>query len=130
MHRIIKRIYYHDTDCGGVVYYANYLKYFEEARTEFFAAQEVNLSKVAEEGFLFAVQSVEVSYKRPARYGQIVEVTTKITKARSASLFFLQTVELEDTCLVLANTKIVCINKDFKAAAIPESILSRIKNEL
>lgn len=128
MHKISKKIYYHDTDCGGVVYYANYLKYFEEARTEFFQSRGLDLLTIAEKGFLFAVKSLNISYKYPARYGQVVEIKTDLAKVKSASLLFIQSVEVKEILLVTAETKIACISKDFKASLIPDFILAEIKN--
>lgn len=128
MHKITKKIYYHDTDCGGVVYYANYFKYLEEARTEFFADKGIDLLQVAVDGYLFVVKNVEASYKYPARYGQILEVKTKLIRVRSASLQFFQTIETENILLVSAETKIACINKRFKASVIPDIILGRIRD--
>ncbi len=128
MHKITKKIYYHDTDCGGVAYYANYLKYFEEARTEFFACRGINLSEIAKEGFLFAVRKTDISYKQPARYGQVIEIKTTLSKVKNASLSFIQTAELGGTLLVYADTQIACINKDFKAAVMPDSLLSKLKD--
>ncbi|MFA6281569.1 MAG: YbgC/FadM family acyl-CoA thioesterase, partial [Candidatus Omnitrophota bacterium] len=73
-----KRIYYHDTDCGGVVYYANYLKYLEEARTEYMRERGLDLKELAGTGLLFVVKKVEIEYKSPARYADLLEISTKL----------------------------------------------------
>ena len=70
--QIKKTIYYHDTDSGGVVYYANYLKYLEEARTEYFRSKFQELKTLAERGVLFVVARVEIDYRSPAKYGGIL----------------------------------------------------------
>lgn len=130
MHKIIKKVYYHDTDCGGVVYYANYLKYFEEARTEFFAAKGINLAKITRQGFAFVVKTIDITYQSPARYGQVLEVKTEPSQLKNVSMCFSQTVEAKNCILVSGGAKLVCVNKFFKAAAIPSELLNKIKNGL
>ncbi|MCF7873595.1 MAG: acyl-CoA thioesterase [Candidatus Omnitrophica bacterium] len=130
MNLIKKKIYYHDTDCGGVVYYANYLKYFEEARTEFFADKNIDMLELSKQGILFVVKDVNICYKKPAFYGQVVRVKTKLTKIKAASLQFLHFIEVEKSLLVSAETRLACINKSFRACTIPEDILAKLKNVL
>src|SRR3989338_10891909 len=73
------KIYYHDTDCGGVVYYANYLKYLEEARTEFLEKRGVFIKDmIAGHGVMFVVARQEIDYKLPAFYGDILTVDTRV----------------------------------------------------
>ncbi|MCM8786527.1 MAG: acyl-CoA thioesterase [Candidatus Omnitrophica bacterium] len=124
-YKIIKRIYYHDTDCGGVVYYANYLKYLEEARTEYFLQKNLMLDKLyKEEGLLFLVKKVEIDYKAPAYYLDQIEIYTQISRLRCASLEFLQEIKKENKILVVAKTILVCVNKKFQPTIIPESIIN------
>lgn len=130
MHVIKKKIYYHDTDCGGVVYYANYLKYFEEARTEFLAGKGIDTLALSNQGILFVVRDVGIRYKKPARYGQVVNVETKLFKIKNASLQFSQIIKLQKLDLVSAETKLACINKEFKACIIPEAVSTKLKNAL
>ncbi len=85
------RVYWEDTDGGGVVYYANYLKFLERARTEWLRAQGVSQRALAEErGIVFTVTSVEVSYRRPARLDDELLVTCEPARAGGASLSFAQ----------------------------------------
>ena len=63
------RIYYEDTDCGGVVYYGNYLKYFERARTQYLEERGLSVAELMKEGTVFVVVHAEVDYRSPARYG-------------------------------------------------------------
>ncbi len=130
MHAIKKKIYYHDTDCGGVVYYANYLKYFEEARTEFLADKNIDISNLSNQGILFVVKEVNISYKKPACYGQIIDIQTELNKVKTASLLFFQTIKLKELTLVSAETKLACINKEFKAWMIPKKTSIKLKNAL
>lgn len=67
-----KRIYYHDTDAGGVVYYANYLKYLEEDRTEFLEKRGLSIKEMHENQFFYAVRTCSINYKSPARYGDVI----------------------------------------------------------
>ena len=66
------KIYYEDTDCGGVVYYANYLRYMERARTEYLASRGYAVKKLMDEGTIFMVLRVEIDYRSPARYGDTI----------------------------------------------------------
>jgi len=117
-----KKIYYHDTDAGGVVYYANYLRYLEEARTELLREKGVDIGKLAEEGILFAVRRVEIDYKAPARYADTLTIAVSITKVKNATLEFTQTINRGDQILVKAKTQLVCITSNFKPQAIPQEV--------
>ncbi|MDD4182489.1 MAG: YbgC/FadM family acyl-CoA thioesterase [Candidatus Omnitrophica bacterium] len=121
---MLKRIYYHDTDCGGVVYYANYLKYLEEARTEYMESRGYNLSDLAEKGILFVVRRVDIEYKAPAHYADTLEISTSIDKIRNVSVNFLQEIKREGKILVSAVTTLVCIDKNFKPCAMCEEMIN------
>jgi acyl-CoA thioester hydrolase len=82
------RIYYEDTDCGGVVYYANYLKYFERARTHHLEEHGLSVASLQQEGTWFLVTHAEVHYRSPARYGDVLQIQTTVSSARKASLTF------------------------------------------
>ena len=73
-----KTIFYHDTDCGNVVYYANYLKYFEEARTLYMAEKGFSVPALIERGLYFVVARQEVEYKYSVRYADVIDVSTKV----------------------------------------------------
>ena len=118
--KMLKKIYYHDTDCAGVVYYANYLKYFEEARTEFLCEHGWDLKKLSSQGILFAVKNVEIDYKVPAGYGDTLEIFTEILKVKRASLVFLQQIKKKDTVLAMAKTTLVCVDCDFSPRPLPK----------
>lgn len=117
-----KKIYYHDTDCGGVVYYANYLKHLEEARTEFFTGRGVSLKDLTGQGIVFVVARVEIDYKASARYQDTIRILTRIEKQRLSALQFLQRVFREQTLLVEARTILVCVGSDLRPVPIPEEI--------
>jgi acyl-CoA thioester hydrolase len=82
------RIYYEDTDCGGVVYYANYLKYFERARTEFLESRGLSVASLMRQGIVFVVVHAEVDYRSPARYGETLTIDTSISHVTPASFTF------------------------------------------
>lgn len=124
---IQKKIYYHDTDCGGVVYYANYLKYLEEARTEFLLLKGIELPRLAEKDLLFVVGRVEIDYKAPARYQDKIAISAVVEETRLSAVRFYQEVSRDDLLLVTARTILVCVGKDFKPKKLPEEIKVRLK---
>ncbi len=116
------QIYYHDTDSGGVVYYANYLKYMEEARTEYFEQRGFSIIAFVAQGFSFAVRSCHILYKAPARYGDIISADARVDKVSAAQIFFQQSVinQRSGQVLVEADIILVFLNKDFKPQQIPK----------
>lgn len=82
------KIYYEDTDCGGVVYYANYLKYFERARTQYLEARGLSVAALMQQGRVFVVVHAELEYRAPARYGETLEIETIIPEMSPASITF------------------------------------------
>jgi acyl-CoA thioester hydrolase len=82
------RVYYEDTDCGGVVYYANYLKYFERARTQYLEERGLSVSGLMKEGTVFVVVHAEVDYRSPARYGDRLMIETVVSGVTAASFTF------------------------------------------
>jgi len=125
------KIYYQDTDCGGVVYYANYLTYFERARTEFLAEHGISIKKLAEDGILFVVVRAEVDYKAPATYGQILEILTQMAPAGKIKLdFSYKVLEKQSGRLVVTGkTVLACVDGNLKPRRFPEEIL-KLKNNL
>ena len=117
-----KKIYYHDTDCGGVVYYANYLKYLEEGRTEYFAEKGIDLSDSVKKGTVFAVSRVEADYKKPAQYGDTIDVITAVEKVGNCSIDFAQEIKRGGALLFRAKVVLVCVTKDLKPQRLPEEI--------
>ena len=82
------RIYYEDTDCGGVVYYANYLKYFERARTQYLEDRGLSVSELMQAGRVFVVVHAEVEYRASAYYGETLDIETTIPEMSPASITF------------------------------------------
>ena len=82
------QIYYEDTDCGGVVYHANYLKYFERARTQYLEERGLSVAGLMKEGTVFVVVHAEVDYRSPARYGDRLIIETVVSDMTAASFTF------------------------------------------
>ena len=117
-----KIIYYHDTDCGGVVYYANYLKYLEEGRTEFLRSGGISLKELTDKNIFFVVANLEVAYKSSARYQDKIQIFTEIEEVKTASIRYGQTIKKGETTLVEAKTTVVCISSEFKPKPLPPDI--------
>jgi len=117
------RVYYEDTDAGGVVYYANYLRFMERARTEWLRELGYEQDVLREYGTLFAVKHVDIDYHRPARFNQRLDVLSTITTMGRVSITFRQRVMYEQNCLTEASVKVVCLHEaTFKPRAIPETM--------
>lgn len=117
------RIFYHHTDAGGVVYYATYLKFLEEARTEYFQQRGISIVDLIEKGILFVVAHQEIDYKAPAFYGDILEVTSRISDCGAASIEFSNEIKNQDGKLIsVAKTALVCVDKNLKPQPIPKDI--------
>jgi len=82
------RIYYEDTDCGGVVYYGNYLKYFERARTQYLEERGLSVARLMKEGTVFVVVHADVDYRSPARYDDRLSIETVVSDMTAASFTF------------------------------------------
>lgn len=127
-----KRIYYHDTDAGGVVYYGNYLKYMEEARVEFLESRGLTVERLRQNGFLYAVRQCSLTYKSPARHGQTIVCGARLKKITAAQLIFDQEIfeKTSRRLLVEAEVTLVSLNKDFKPVPIPEEIKGLLEGAL
>ena len=126
------RVYYEDTDSGGVVYYANYLKFMERARTECLRKMGFEQDRLRnEQGVLFAVRSVQVDFRRPALFNDALEVSAQIRSQRRASLTFFQEIRRsrDSELLCSGHVCIACVDaRSFKPVPIPESVRSELMN--
>ena len=117
------RVYYEDTDFGGVVYYANYLKFIERARTEMLRAQGVDQLNLRDEsGVMFVVRRCAVDYHAPAKFNDMLEVETEVARLRRASLELRQQVRRDGMVLVSAVVQLACIDDGLKPVALPARI--------
>lgn len=131
MKHVLKiRVYYEDTDCGGVVYYANYLKYFERARTEFLESRGVSLKSLMEEGIYFIVAEAAVKYRAPAKYGDFMVVETEVEKTGPASVTFRHRVfrDSDSRYLVDATVKLGCVGQNMKPMRLDQTIMQAVGN--
>lgn len=127
------RVYYEDTDSGGVVYYANYLRFMERARTEWLRRLGIEQDRVREQdGVLFAVTHVDVAYLKPARFNDALQVSVTLTERGRASMSFAQTVSRQDaahTELCRGRIKIACLDAQrLRPRPIPPYIVTEIQN--
>ncbi len=123
------RVYYEDTDAGGIVYYANYLKYFERARTEWLRHVGVNQRELAlQEQVVFVVKSAQMDYHLPARLDDELILTTAIEKQGRASLVFVQEAWCGERCLVQGRFKVGCVGaQTLRPCAIPGHMQNAIR---
>ena len=120
------RIYIEDTDAAGIVYYVNYLKFMERARTEYL--REIGFGHyLLTEDYLFVVRKVDIRYKQPARMDDLLKVSAQIIKVGKASLQFKQTLERNDEILCEATVDIACVDKILlKPCALPTRLTDLI----
>ncbi|MDD5686714.1 MAG: YbgC/FadM family acyl-CoA thioesterase [Elusimicrobia bacterium] len=124
------RIYYEDTDAGEVVYYANYLKYFERARTELFRENGIELLELIKRGVHFVVSEVEAKFIVSAVLGDMLSIETKIKEIGKVSLTIEYIIKRDSTVLVTGKTKMGCINDNFKLTKIPPDVLEKLKTTM
>ena len=105
------RVYIEDTDAGGIVYYVNYLKYLERARTELMRTFGLERAAVSDAGWNFVVSDVSLSYKEPARLDDQLCATAVISAVGGATINFHQTVRRDDAVLVAGEIQIACVNR-------------------
>ena len=122
------RIYWEDTDAGGVVFYANYLKYFERARTEWLRHRGIDQSALrAQDGTVFVVAESNVRYLRPARLDDLLDVTVALIETGRASMTVEQVAWRGDERLVEARVRIGCVDvTTFKPRRMPTPLLPQV----
>ncbi len=124
------RIYYEDTDAGGVVYYANYLKFMERARTEWLRVLGFEQNELREQhGILFIVNHVSVDFRRPGRFNDQLQVSVRIQRRRRASLDLIQEVKrLPDEVLCAGRVRIACVDAGtLRPRPMPDDVLKEIQ---
>ena len=123
-----RRIYYYDTDCGGVVYYGNYMKFLEEARTEYMEARGLSVKALMDGGVWFVVKRQEIEYKSPAVYGDVVETRTWVNETSAIRVQFAYEIKNQDGKIISkAVTDMVCVGPDFKIKEMPSDIRTRLQ---
>jgi len=122
------RIYYEDTDCGGVVYYANYLKYFERARTHCLEEHGLSVSELIQQGTEFRVIKAELTYRSAAMHGETLVVDTKIHATRRISITFSHRIRerTSQRLVVEGSATLVTVDSTGKIKRIPPPILQAL----
>jgi acyl-CoA thioester hydrolase len=118
------RVYYEDTDCGNVVYYANYLKYMERSRTEYLRERGVDLAAYHEKGFVFTVAEAHVRYKAPAQYNDLLDAQSEVRETGNSSVVISTIIKRAADGLLLTEgeVRLVCVNSKGRPTRIPEEI--------
>jgi acyl-CoA thioester hydrolase len=128
-HTMEVKIYYEDTDCGNVVYYTNYLRYMERARTEYLASRGHSVKKLMDEGTIFMVLRAEIDYKSPARYGDTIEIETWVKDVSRVTMVF-EHVMREKTSgrvFVECRAKVVYVDPTGRPKRLPEEYVEKMK---
>ena len=122
------RVYFEDTDSGGIVYYASYLKFMERARTEWLRGRGIDVEELArKDRVLFAVRSLNLDYRQPARLSDALRVSVVLERARRASLELWQEVIREDQPLCAGRLRLACLDADtLRPRKIPDTILAEL----
>ena len=120
------RVYFEDTDSGGIVYYASYLRFMERARTEWLRGRGIDVEGLArEDRVLFAVRSLKLDYRHPARLSDALRVSVILERARRASLELWQEVIREDQSLCAGHLRLACLDADtLRPRKIPNTIFA------
>jgi len=122
------RVYYEDTDSGGVVYYANYLKFLERARTEWLRARGFELTELLRShGVVFVVRAISLDYIKPAMFNDLLDVTVDLEESGSSQMVLTQSVRRGHALLVEARVRLACVNSaSFKPARLPVAVAERL----
>jgi acyl-CoA thioester hydrolase len=131
-HGMDVRIYYEDTDAGGVVYHANYIKYLERARTEFFRGHGFFVAELAKNGFVFPVVRLEMDFKYPALHDDLLSVSTCPVRISGSTVTLCQKIKrkIDGKLLVEGFVTLACIGPSLKARRIPSEIRYMLEEEL
>ncbi len=125
------RVYIEDTDAGGIVYYVNYLKFMERARTEFFRSLGFPKPAVLEEGLILVVASANVKYKKSARLDEALLVTAKPCKLARTYIVFEQTIIRDNHVITEGEVKVACVEKaTMRPRPIPERMVSSLRSAI
>lgn len=117
-------VYIEDTDAGGIVYYVNYLKFMERARTEMLRAKGFGKTAILGDGLMFVVHSAQIKYLIPAKLDEVLDVTASLQKAGRSYLVFAQQVRRQGSVLCEATVKVACVTQDtVRPHRIPQPVL-------
>jgi acyl-CoA thioester hydrolase len=121
-HALDIRVYYEDTDMAGIVYYANYLRYIERARSDWVRSLGIDQNQMKAEGVVFAVRRIEADYHEPARFDDALTVLTRTQSITGVRLIMEQEVKRGDDLLFSALVTIVCIGENGRPTRLPAGL--------
>jgi acyl-CoA thioester hydrolase len=122
-HRFPLRVYWEDTDAAGIVYYANYLRFLERARSDLVRGAGIDQAALLDgEGIVFPVRRCEIDYLRPARLDDEIQVRTRIEKLGGASMEMEQDIHRGDEALVRAKVRLACIGRNGRPRRLPSTV--------
>ncbi|HEY6798223.1 MAG TPA: YbgC/FadM family acyl-CoA thioesterase [Kineosporiaceae bacterium] len=121
-HRVSYKVYYEDTDCLGIVYYANYLKFMERGRTEFLAAQGKAVQDWNRDGYLIVVHALQMTFRRTATLGDVLDVISTFTLTSRFRGRFHQRIERSGEVVVTAEVEVVCLDDDQQLVSFPAEL--------
>jgi acyl-CoA thioester hydrolase len=126
------KVYYEDTDCGGVVYYANYLKYFERARTEYLEVKGYSVAGLMEQGVVFVVVRAEVDYCSPGRYGETLVIETEVGNVTRATLTFSHVVREKGSgrVVVKGSARLAATDRNGKVTRLDRGLVTALQPSL
>jgi len=132
IHSLEIKMYYEDTDAGGVIYYANHVKYMERGRTEYLNTLGISLPRLMEQGALFTVTDLELHYRSYAQYGDVLIVETRLRELAAAFLTIEHRIKEKISGRLVAegSTKLVCVSARGKAKRIPRDMHKTLEAEL
>ena len=122
------KIYYEDTDAGGIVYYANYLKYFERARTEWIYSLGFNHNKLSALDTLIVVRSCYIDYEKPVKFEEQIEVVSELSKLSPVRINLIQFVKVGNETRVKAKVELAVIDQAGKPKKMPEDLYKSFKS--
>ena len=122
------KIYYEDTDAGGIVYYSNYLKYFERARTEWIYSLGFNHNKLSALDTLIVVRSCYIDYEKPVKFEEKIEVVSELSKLSPVRINLIQFVKVGNETRVKAKVELAVIDQAGKPKKMPEDLYKSFKS--
>jgi len=123
------KVYYEDTDAGGVVYYANYLKFLERARSEaLYTLGYTNSGLLESHNLLLIVKSCNIEYKKPAKFEEILDIVSEVTSFTKTSFIMKQNILRDNEMISIADIHLVAVDKKGKPSKIPDALKKKLEN--
>ena len=123
------KVYYEDTDAGGVVYYANYLKFLERARSEaIYSLGYTNLSLLESFGILLIVKSCNIEYKKPAKFEDMLDIISEVKSFTKTSFLMAQSISRDNELVTDAEVHLVSVDKNGKPSKVPDELKKKLEN--